>query len=143
MNLSGVRTIFLDSSPIIYFVEGNPTYYPLVKPIFDQIDQEKLVGYTSAITLSECIFYPLRMGNSELASEFENIITNGAIFIETNVAIVKIATEFRVTYGLKLMDALQLATAIFMNCDLFVTNDTIFRRVHEIRVLIIDDLKEK
>lgn len=35
-------------------------------------------------------------------------------------------------------DALQLATAIIENCDAFLTNDPMLKRVVEVNVLILD-----
>jgi predicted nucleic acid-binding protein len=38
-------------------------------------------------------------------------------------------------------DALHVATAIDAGCDAFLTNDTGIKRVHEIAVLVLDDLE--
>lgn len=38
------------------------------------------------------------------------------------------------------MDALQLASAIQNNCDVFLTNDKQLKQVQEISVLLVDEL---
>lgn len=38
-------------------------------------------------------------------------------------------------------DALHAATAIAMDCDAFLTNDTDFRRIQDLNVLVLDDLE--
>ena len=42
--LEGVRRIFLDTAPIIYYVEQNERYHVFVEIVFDRIDIE---GYSS------------------------------------------------------------------------------------------------
>lgn len=42
--------------------------------------------------------------------------------------------------GIKAMDALQLASAIQNNCDVFLTNDKQLKQVQEISVLLVDEL---
>ncbi len=40
----------------------------------------------------------------------------------------------------QLPDAFQVAVALAADCDAFLTNDATFRRVAELRVLVLDDL---
>ena len=51
------------------------------------------------------------------------------------------AAKLRVQYNLGLLDALQLGAALVAGCDAFLTNDAIFHRITEIKVIIIDDLE--
>jgi len=37
-----ITHIFLDTAPLIYYVEENPSYFPIVKTIFDYIDNGSL-----------------------------------------------------------------------------------------------------
>lgn len=142
MNLSKVRSLFLDSAPIIYFVERHPIYNPVLLPFFTSIDNNKIQTVTSPITLAECLVQPLKTGNSEIADKFEALIVHqsNTIFVATNPLIAKQAADIRARYGLKLPDSIQIATAIFMKCDLLLTNDVDFKRVNEIKVLVIEEL---
>lgn len=67
--LNGFKTIFIDTAPIIYFIEAHPVYGSISKTI----------------------------------------------------------------------DAIQLAAAIFLNADVFITNDKKLKAVKEIRILILAD----
>ena len=58
--LSGMSTIFLDSAPVIYFVERKQPYFEQLVPVFKQLDDGLLTAVTSPITLAECIFYPYK-----------------------------------------------------------------------------------
>jgi predicted nucleic acid-binding protein len=142
MNLRKVRSLFLDSAPIIYFVEKHPTYLPLLIPFFSAIDQNKIQVVTSPITLAECLVHPLKIGDLDLATSFEKLIVhrNNTFFAATNPIIAKQAADIRAHYGLKLPDSIQIATAIFMKCDLLITNDVDFKRVKEITIVVVEDL---
>ena len=50
-HLQGVRRLFLDTAPVIYFVEKNLAYIEHVKPVFALIDAGELQAVTSPITL--------------------------------------------------------------------------------------------
>ncbi|MFB2977929.1 type II toxin-antitoxin system VapC family toxin [Microseira sp. BLCC-F43] len=50
------------------------------------------------------------------------------------------AEQIRSRYNLQLPDAFQIAIALAANCEAFLTNDVILRRVTELRVLVLDEL---
>jgi hypothetical protein len=47
--LKGVTKLFLDTAPVIYFVEANPNYLQVVESIFDKIEN----GLASIAILNE------------------------------------------------------------------------------------------
>lgn len=51
--------------------------------------------------------------------------------------------ELRVNYNLKTPDAIQLATAMENNTDVFLTNDERLKRVKEIEVLTLIKIKKE
>ncbi len=50
------------------------------------------------------------------------------------------AAELRAKYGIKPPDAIQLASVIYRNSDVFITNDQRLDAVDEIKVLTLKDL---
>ena len=50
------------------------------------------------------------------------------------------AARLRAETGLKTPDALHAATALLAGCALFITNDTDFRRVQWLPIVILNDL---
>ena len=60
--LRGVSRIFLDTAPVIYFVERAPLHFDRVGPVFDLIDVGSVAAVTSPITLAECLVVPCRLG---------------------------------------------------------------------------------
>jgi predicted nucleic acid-binding protein len=61
--------------------------------------------------------------------------------VSINPNLARTAAELRATYGLKLPDALQVATAIASGCDGFLTNDTSLKRVRELQILVVEELE--
>jgi len=57
--------VFLDTAPVIYYVEKNPQYIGAISPISDLIDNEAITAVLSPITLAECLVAPYR-NNSTL-----------------------------------------------------------------------------
>jgi predicted nucleic acid-binding protein len=92
--------------------------------------------------LTEILVKPIQAGDKALEDEYINLLTsNEAIhLIPVGSAIARRAAQLRAQYKLKTPDAIHIATAIETGCDAFLTNDIGFKRVSEIRVLMLDDL---
>ena len=140
--IQGIRRLFLDTVPIIYYVENHPNYYELTQVIFDGIDEGLLLGVTSPISLSECLVYPYKLGLIALAQDFIYLIVDGENinFVLIDEDIGNLAAQMRARYNLSLTDSLQIATAIQSNCDAFLTNDLQLKRVNELSILGISEL---
>ncbi len=140
--LNGVSHLFLDTAPIIYFVEQNPMHVANAEAFFQQIDAGRVTAVTSPITLSECLVYPYRLQNSPLQEAFIELIGHGnnTQFVLLNEVIAIKAAQLRATYNLSLADALQLGAAITNGCEAFLTNDQQLKRVQELRILVLDEI---
>ena len=141
-NLQGVKRLFLDTAPVIYFVEQHPEYFNLSVEVFEQLQNTSLIGVVSPITLAECLVQPYRLKQTELQQEFIELMTeNDNIefvgFINETIAIE--AAQIRSRYNLQLPDALQIAVALNAKCEAFLTNDLTFKRITELRVLVLND----
>jgi len=139
--LSGLRYIFLDTAPVIYYVEAHPFYFPKVEKLFEYIDKGILTAVTSPITLSECLILPYRLKSEELAQKFSALIVSSinTIFMPIDDSIAKQAAKLRVKYNLSLTDAMQIAVALAAGCHAFLTNDIALKRVRELKITVIDE----
>lgn len=141
--LKGVTHIFLDTAPVIYFVENHPLYFPLVENIFNRFDSGNLLAATSPVTLAETLIMPLRLNLTHLQKAFTDVITNGSnttcFPIDTKIG--QQAANLRARYNLPLTDALQIAVALSAGCDAFLTNDLTLKRVVEIQIIVTDELE--
>ncbi|MEB3151312.1 MAG: PIN domain-containing protein [Sphaerospermopsis sp.] len=135
------KKLFLDTAPVIYYVENHPQYQSLVNYVFHGIDSGLLSAVTSPITLSECLVYPYRLGLTELQQDFSDLIVSGVNveFVQIDELIAKQASQLRAKYNLALLDSLQISVAIFSQCDIFLTNDIQLKRVTELMILVLSD----
>ncbi|MEI6442999.1 MAG: type II toxin-antitoxin system VapC family toxin [Nostocales cyanobacterium ELA583] len=140
--LQGVNKVFLDTSPVVYYVEAVPAFAEVAKGIFTLIGEGQMQGVVSPVTLAECVTLPIRLGQVELRQRFTDLLTatEGILLVNIDAVIAQEAAELRIQYGLKLPDALQVATAIAAGCEAFLTNDVALKRVKELRVLTMVEL---
>ncbi|MTJ07760.1 type II toxin-antitoxin system VapC family toxin [Anabaena sp. UHCC 0204] len=140
--LQGVNKVFLDTSPVVYYVEAVPAFAEVAKGIFTLIEKGQIQGVVSPVTLAECVTLPIRLGQVTLRQRFTDLLTatEGILLVNIDAAIAQQAAELRIQYGLKLPDALQVATAIASGCEAFLTNDVALKRVQELRVLTMVEL---
>jgi predicted nucleic acid-binding protein len=141
--LRGVTRLFLDSAPVIYFVEHNLAYSALVDEVFDRIDTGAIQGVTSPVTLAECLVLPIQKGLTSVVQDFTDLVSAGAnvAFVNVDSNIARHGAQIRADHNLKLADAFQAAVAFAAGCGALLTNDPIFKRVPGMPALILDDLE--
>ena len=142
MSWRSFTRIFLDTAPLVYFVERNQTFFSAVEPIFDALDSGVLEAVTFPITLAECLVMPIRQAQAGLMKDFAELIVNGlgVSCSPITAAIGERAARLRAQYNLQLLDALQISTAIESACDAFLTNDHMLQRVTEVPILLASEL---
>jgi predicted nucleic acid-binding protein len=143
-SLEGVRRLFLDTAPVIYFVEQHPKYFAAVREVFKLLQNSFLVGVASPITLAECLVRPYSLGQTQLQQNFIELLTDNNniefVLIDKQNVILE-AAQIRGRYNIQLPDAFQIAVALAARCDVFLTNDAILKRITELRVLVLEDFK--
>ncbi|MCR4938856.1 MAG: PIN domain-containing protein [Treponemataceae bacterium] len=126
---------FLDTAPLIYFLDKSSLYFEKMKHFIFKSATEDSQFYTSVITDMEYSVIPYRNDNKKKLDNyyaFQNYL--GIKKIDINTEIANYAGFLRSKYDfLKGLDALQLASAHFYECDFFVTNDKSLLQVQEIK----------
>lgn len=142
-SLEDVRRLFLDSAPVIYYIEENRRYRALTAFVFEGIDQGLFTAVTSPITLAECLVIPYRREQVELRQTFADQVVSGdnTEFVPINQTIATQAAELRSRYSLSLLDALQVASTLAGNCDALLTNNLALKRVTELSIFVLDELE--
>lgn len=137
------KKIFLDTTPIIYFLDEDINLGEKVEHLFGEFIEKKCPMATSTITCTEYLTYPYRTGNTEKINVFFEFLTDCNVQIHPiDISIAKKAAQIRARYkDFKTMDCLQLATAFLQQCDLFLTNDKQLRQFDELKCMVIDDFK--
>lgn len=139
--MTGYHKVFLDTTPIIYFLDDDVNFGNKILCIFEEILGDKKQMVSSAITCTEYLTFPYRTGNLEKVNAFFEFCRDcGIILYSLNLDIAKKAAEIRAKYkDFKTMDALQLASACVQGCDLFLTNDKQLRQFKEITCITVGE----
>ena len=134
------KRIFLDTAPLIYYIEDNNIYVQKLNELFEVKNRCRFV--TSVITLSEVLVMPLKERKPELVKQYENILTNAENIdiYEINIQIAKESAQLRAKYQIKTPDAIQLATAQYCAVDYFLTNDLKLKSINKLQVITLNDL---
>ncbi|MCE5238411.1 PIN domain-containing protein [bacterium] len=141
--LKPFQSVFLDTAPLIYYLEGNPIYGERMAQFMATREALGIALVTSPVTLAECLVHPMRLGLPDLAEGYLRLIVGGAAtrFQSLGRAEGLQAAQLRARHGLKLADALQVAAAMSAGCDAIITNDLTLKRLDGIAVLLLDDLE--
>ena len=126
--------VLVDAAPIIYLLEGHAQFLPLFKGLFEADAAGELEIAISTITLAEVLTGPLRAGNDALAQRYEKALAHYTVAPVTS-AVAALAARMRARYGLKLPDAIQLATALELEAAALVTHDRDFARVEGLTII--------
>ena len=142
-HLEGVRELFLDTAPVVYYVEKNPQYLNRVQEVFAQIDGGLLAAVTSPVTLAECLVAPIRLGLPRLQQDFADLVISGSgtRFMPIDQGTAHRAADLRARYNLSLTDAFQVAVALAAGCDALLTNDATLKRVTDLSVIALDEVE--
>jgi predicted nucleic acid-binding protein len=141
--LRGVSRILLDTAPVVYHLERNPRYAPIMESFFRLRRARGIILVTTPITLSECLVHPFQQRLDGLVDAYHSLIVAGENTVFQGVGAVEAeeAARLRATHNLRLADAYQAAIATVADCQAILTNDRAFARLTQIRALILDDVE--
>ena len=135
--------VYVDANAIIYSVERVEPYHGLLAAMWEEARAGRITLSSSEIVALETLIRPLRDGNARLEMLFRSILASAEMdLIPATLATWEDAARIRAETGLATPDALHAATAIRAGCAAFITNDTDFRRVDGLPVVVLDDMVE-
>ena len=141
LDLSPAGLVYLDASSLIYSVERVEPYRTLLEPMWREAQDSNLTIASSPVLVVEALVKPLRDGNTAIEMQYRELFAAGAVkLLEASYAVFEDAARLRAETGLAIPDALHAATALRAGAALFVTNDTDFRRVTGLPIVVLDDL---
>jgi predicted nucleic acid-binding protein len=116
--------VFLDTSPVIYFVEQPPIWGLKAKTrIATLLAAGEQLAVTDLVRM-ECLVGPLKKGDSKVESDFRTFFTSPDLrVLPITAAVCERAARVRATQGFKPLDSLHLAAAVEHGCTRFLTND--------------------
>jgi len=140
MNGMKNKLLALDSNIFIYHFEENPLFTTQTSAIFTLFIKGFSRGITNIISIIEVLSYPAPKNLLREREEDFKTLPNFTIY-EINHEIAVEAARIRRAYGIRLPDAIQLATALLGKADIFITNDTKLQNFKDIKVVLLTDIK--
>ncbi|CAN5153644.1 PIN domain-containing protein [soil metagenome] len=137
------RLIFLDTAPLIYFIEGNSRYQNILSRIFNMNDKGEFTFVTSSVTLLEVLVKPIRDGKVNIAQQYRDVLVNapGIEILSITPSIAEAAANLRAEYNLRTPDAIQVAAAVEAEANYFLTNDLQLKTLNSIRIITLSELE--
>ena len=140
--LAPQRIIAIDTSIVVYLLDNHPRYVDLAAAVMEAIEQGRLQGVTSTITLAEVLTAPAKAGNVPALQDYELYLTHFPNFsiLPPDAATARQAALVRAQTGLRLPDAIQIATARQAGAQAVVGNDKSWRnKTGALQLLLLDD----
>lgn len=136
------KRVFVDTAPIIYYLENHPQYKDSIIKFFTMCMEKNIQVITSTITIEEYLVFPYSSGKMELTDNFKRFLEYMHVeVVDINSTIAEQGAKIRGQYkNFKAMDALQIATAIISGCDMFFTNDKQLRQEKELPCITMEDI---
>lgn len=134
------RRVYFDTHVFSYLLNGTAG---LAKPCLELLDacaQGVIQGLTGDIALAELLVQPLRQNDARaVAAVRELLIEDGAItLLSHDRTAFERAAALRAHHGLKMPDALQLATALQAGAACLVSNDRPLPALPDIEFVSLD-----
>ena len=141
--MTDFKRVFIDTAPIIYFLENSSIYMESMKKFFTRCMKEHIQIVTSTLTIEEYLVSPYSKGKLEYVDNFKRFIEYMNIeVVDIDSSIAEQGAKIRGQYkNFKAMDALQIATSIVKKCDMFFTNDKQLRQAKELPCMTMEDIK--
>jgi predicted nucleic acid-binding protein len=120
------KRVYFDTNVFIYLVEDYPAFQTSLNEIHDSILHQEAEIFTSELTLCEVLVMPFRLNNTEVVNIYRQLIEDSGAFnlLPTKRETYIRASLIRAQMGLKMADAIHMATAMECGCEVFVSNDT-------------------
>jgi len=130
--------VCLDTNIVIYNVEGDPVWEPIVDRRIQEFLTMRDTLAASDATRLECLVGPVRLGNAIVLSEYQTFFSwSGIQMLSVTAGVWERAAQIRAVFKFQAMDSIHLATAIEHGCGLFLTNDVQLARCTLIPVEVL------
>jgi predicted nucleic acid-binding protein len=142
LTLPASGAVYVDAQIAIYTVDKHPVYASVCRPVWEAVRRGQVTVVSSDLILLETLVEPIRIGDTLLAADREALWTQPySLLLPITHNMLREAARLRAAIpGLKTPDAIHAATALLHGCVLFVSNDTGFKRVPGLPLVLLDDV---
>src|SRR3954447_19093592 len=119
------KAVYLDANIFIYAVEGYAPEEAFLRELLAALEGGRFTAVTSELSLAEVLVKPLELGREDVVAAYTELLTasNRLAVLPVDRAILVEAARQRAALGMRMPDAIHVATALAAGCELFLTND--------------------
>ncbi len=119
------KKVFLDTCILIYFLENHKDFGQPAKKIFEQIEEGLVQAEMSVLTMTELLTGPYRTKDDLLTLEYHALLYYfpNLKIIDINLDIAVEAARIRALYSYAVPDTLLLASALYRESKVFITEN--------------------
>lgn len=109
--------------------------------IFQGLHYQKCVGFSSELGLAELLVKPIKANDQTQIDTINALFDNRFLgLLSHNRQCFELSSAIRAKYGLKMPDAIHIATAIYHQMDIVITADNgITNKINEIEIFNLND----
>ena len=124
----GGQRVYFDTNIFIYLLGNNLRYAAQCQQLLQASADRQILGLSGDVTLAELLVKPLQTNDAQSVAAVRQLLADDAIvtLISHSRKSFQGAALMRAKHGLKMVDALQLATAVEAGASCFVSNDRQF-----------------
>jgi len=134
--------VYFDTNVFVYALEGFERFQPLLRELFGKIQDAQLRAVTSELTLAEVLVKPLVDGRTDVCTAYLAAVqdSEGLEVVPVTRDVLVEAAGIRARLGVRLPDAIHVATAVLSGCRSFLTNDRSITEIPDVRVIYLSDI---
>ncbi len=138
------KRVYFDSNFLIYFLERHEPQFSAVLPFIQACDAGLIQGVTGDAAVAEVMVLPYRKADAIAIARTKSFFARKRFIsvLQHDSACFDSASALRANTGMKLIDALHLATAINAGCQFFLTNDHAFKTHRDIEIISLSTLAD-
>lgn len=136
------RGVYIDANVLVYIVEATEPFRSHLEQFVEAIDAGRVRCVTSEITVAEVMFKPIEADDPKTIEHYARVFSPRSPLQLSPVhrAIIDRSVKLCAGGGLKLVDAIHVATAEATNCSHFLTADQRIRLPESIQALAPDQV---
>ena len=138
--LIGAGVVYVDAGVLALHLTADSAYLPLTRVLLGGLRGGEFAGLTSAITIYQLLAEPYRSGEEATAEKVEMLLAAlpGLEIVPVSPVIARQAAQVRARIGGGLPRAIQIATALAGDSQVYVTRRSALRRIAGLGVAQLD-----
>ena len=130
--------LYLDASAVIFFLQGSPPARTVMAERLTGARESGDEVFVSDLTRFECRVQPLRESRKAVLTAYERFFASkGTHLVPVSRPAWDLAAEVRAKHGLKTLDALHVACAVTLGCNLLITGDARLAQCPEVKTELV------